>query len=115
LIISGKANNQFQPKNLQKLTFSMVFLIDIFFIFLVDWHFIVSIGGDNWGCLHGGFWSAREKWRQPCARDCQDVARVSHILQQTFEWWRLAYMVVSGLPEKNGNNHVREIARMSLE
>lgn len=26
-----------------------------------------------------------------------------------------AYMVVSGLPETNGNNHVREIARMSLE
>ena len=26
-----------------------------------------------------------------------------------------AYMVVSGLPEKNGDNHAREIARMSLE
>jgi hypothetical protein len=26
-----------------------------------------------------------------------------------------AYMVVSGLPETNGDNHAREIARMSLE
>ena len=26
-----------------------------------------------------------------------------------------AYMVVSGLPEPNGVNHVREIARMSLK
>lgn len=25
-----------------------------------------------------------------------------------------AYMVVSGLPEKNGNLHAREVARMSL-
>ena len=25
-----------------------------------------------------------------------------------------AYMVVSGLPNKNGNRHAREIARMSL-
>jgi len=25
-----------------------------------------------------------------------------------------AYMVVSGLPQKNGNYHAREIARMSL-
>ena len=26
-----------------------------------------------------------------------------------------AYMVVSGLPVRNGNNHAREIARMSLK
>ena len=26
-----------------------------------------------------------------------------------------AYMVVSGLPDRNGNNHAREIARLSLK